>query len=426
MKQIWLMPFLWLSLALWAGGCSERDVASGPHDAVTLVLKAGKIAGDPRPFRELLDRFERENPGIRVQEETLPASTDEQHQFYVINLEGRSSEFDVFSIDVIWCAEFARAGWVREVSSLLPEKEREDTFPGPLEAVNYQHKIYALPWYIDAGLLYYRRDLLEHYGFQAPQTWPELVRMAQAVLAEKKGLYGFLWQGKQYEGLVCNALEFIRSNGGNLFLEGKVSLDRPRCIQAVRFMRDLIAKYKISPPLVTTATEETTRYIFGNGNALFMRNWPYAWKIFDRAGSGVRSKVGLSPLPFFPGGESAPTLGGWQLALNRYSKHPRQAEKLLKFLTSPDSLKDLALNYGYNPARKSLYSDEKLIREHPILPRLYEVFLKARPRPVTPFYMMISQVLQPEFSAAVSGFKGPEKAMEEAQRQVEHILEMGR
>jgi multiple sugar transport system substrate-binding protein len=191
-------------------------------------------------------------------------------------------------------------------------------------------------------------------------------------------------------------------------------------------MRDLIAQYRISPSLVTTATEETTRYIFGNGNALFMRNWPYAWKIFDRAGSGVKNKVGLSPLPFFPGGASAPTLGGWQLALNRYSKHPRQAEKLLKFLTSPPSLKAMALNYGYNPARKSLYSDEKLIREHPILPRLYEVFLKARPRPVTPFYMMISQVLQPEFSAAVSGFQGPEKAMQEAQRQVEHILEMGR
>lgn len=120
--------------------------------AVTTVFKHGKIAGDPKPFRELLDRFEKENPGIKVKDETLPASTDEQHQFYVINLEGKSSEFDILSMDVIWVPEFARAGWLRDLTHLLPESKREEFSPGPMEAVTYQGKIFAIPWY--SGLTY--------------------------------------------------------------------------------------------------------------------------------------------------------------------------------------------------------------------------------------------------------------------------------
>lgn len=420
-RAVWKRCALLILLLLAFFGCTREE--KGREAGVTvLVFKHGKIAGDPRPFRELLDRFEAENPGIRVRDETIPSSSDEQHQFYVINLEGKSADFDLLSLDVVWVPEFARAGWLRDLSPLLTEGEREGFFPGPMEAVTWQGKLYAIPWYIDAGLLYYRSDLLEKYGLSPPRTWPELVKQARLVTAREKGIYGFVWQGKQYEGLVCNALEYLRGNGGEMLRGNEVTLASPENIAALSFMRDLIAVYRVSPPLVTTAVEETTRHIFGNGRALFMRNWPYAWNIFQEEGSKVRGKVGVAPLPSFQGGSSAPTLGGWQLGVNRYSRHPQEAGRLALFLTSPEAQKRLCLTVGYKPTRISLYGDRELMESQPFIAGLRDILMEARPRPVTPYYMMITQVLQPELSAAVSGVKGAKPALESAAGQIGHML----
>ena len=204
--------------------------------------------------------------------------------------------------------------------------------------------------------------------------------------------------------------------------DSRVVINSPENIKALKFMRDLIVTYAVTPPLVTTAIEEPTRHLFGNGKAIFMRNWPYAWNIFAREGSPVKGKVGISTLPSFPGKVSASTLGGWQLGINRYSRNHEAAEKLVKFLTSPDAQKPLALTIGYKPTRKALYNDKDLMREQPFIAGLYDVFMRARPRPVTPYYMMITQVLQPEFSAAISGIKTPEDALSSAHIQISHIM----
>jgi multiple sugar transport system substrate-binding protein len=119
---------------------------------------------------------------------------------------------------------------------------------------------------------------------------------------------------------------------------------------------------------------------------------------------------------------SASALGGWQLGINRYSKNPEAAEKLVRYLTSPGVQKMLARTVGYKPARKSLYTDKELLGEQPFLAGLYEVFMKARPRPVSPYYMMMTQVMQPEFSAVISGIKTPEDALMSARKQIEHII----
>jgi multiple sugar transport system substrate-binding protein len=399
-----------------------REQPASPA-AAEIVFKHGKIAGDPAPFRRLLDRFEREHPGILVKDETLPASTDEQHQFYILNLEGKSADFDVLSMDVIWVQEFARAGWLRDMSPLLEGEERDAFFPAPVRAATYEEKLFAIPWYVDAGLLYYRRDLLEKHGREVPREWQALVETSAFITEREKDLYGFIWQGKQYEGLVCNVLEYFWSNGGDVLSNGRVALNSPENIAALAFMRDLIVKYHVTPPLVTTAIEEPTRHLFGSGKALFMRNWPYAWNVFQREGSPVRGNIGVAALPSFPGHESASTLGGWQLGVNRFSRKPEAAEKLVRFLASPSAQKELARAIGYKPSRKSLYRDPDLLREQPFLAALHGIFLKARPRPITPYYLMITQVMQPEFSAALAGIKTPREALSSAQKQIEHILE---
>jgi multiple sugar transport system substrate-binding protein len=413
--------FLLLCILVSAFGCKKTEPPAS--EKTTVVFKHGKIAGDPALFQELLDEFERQNPDIDLRDEALPASTDEQHQFYVINLEGKSPEFDVLGMDVIWVPEFARAGWLRDLSHLVPESQREEFFPGPMQAVTYQENLWAVPWYIDAGLLYYRKDLLEKHGFEPPRTWAELIRISKAITAREPDTYGFIWQGKQYEGLVCNVLEYMWSNRGDVLKEGRPVLASPENVKALGFMRDLIVRHKVTPELVTTAIEEPTRHIFGNGNAVFLRNWPYAWNIFDKEGSAIKGKVGVSVLPAFEGGEHAATLGGWQLGVNRYSKNPEAAEKLVRFLTSPSAQKTLALTIGYKPTRKSLYADEELRAEQPFIAGLYDVFMHARPRPVSPYYMMMTQAMQPEFSAAISGMKTPEEALRDAQSELERIME---
>jgi trehalose/maltose transport system substrate-binding protein len=420
-STIGIMLHLLLCSILVFQGCTQEPPPD-EKQKITIVFKHGKVFGDPEPVKRLIERFEKQNPDIRVKDETLPAATDEQHQFYVINLEGKSSDFDVFAMDVIWVQEFARAGWLRDLSHILPPESRDEFFRGPMEAVIYQDRVYAIPWYIDAGVLYYRKDLLEKYGFSPPKTWHELVRIASEITRKEPGLYGFIWQGKQYEGLVCNVLEYIWSNGGDVIKDGRVVIDSPENRQALTFMRDLIYRYRITPEFVTTTIEDSARHIFGRGKAVFMRNWPYAWNLFERDDSPIKGKVGVSALPNFPGYRSASTLGGWQLGISKYSNHPKEAERFIEFFTSYETQKTLSLNIGYKPTRRKLYKDEDLIRVQPFTASLYDVFEHARPRPVNPFYMMISQAIQPEFSAVLSRIKEPEDALKSARKQIEFIL----
>lgn len=438
-------------------GCSAQSDLDQPQTKSSsvsrLIFKHHKVAGDPKYLRELLDRFEAENPTIKVESQTLPASTDQQHQFYVTNLEARSADFDVFALDVIWPPEFARAGsttsrdveemtgklpilqsevmktqqkrgWLLDLTLYFSEVNFSEMIPGPVAADHFEGRLYAVPWYVDAGMLYYRKDLLDKYGVALPATFEELTVAAKTILAKENNpsLHGFIWQGRQYEGLVCNVLEYIWGNGGEVIdSTGRVAIADTPAVAALAFMRRLIEE-RISPPLVTTANEEMTRHIFGSGRAVFMRNWPYAWSLMQAENSPVRGKVGITVMPHFAGGQSAATLGGWQLGVNRFSRHKEAAILLVKFLTRRESQKFITLHSGLKPVWKDLYDDPALRAAQPFIAGLLPVMMTARPRPVTPYYLMISQILQAEFSAIIAGIKSPEKGLNDARRQIEFLL----
>lgn len=409
------------ALAASVSGCGARAPDAGGR--TTIVFKHAKLFGDPGALRALLDGFERSHPGVAVRDETLPSSSDEQHQFYAINLQSGSQAFDVFAVDVIWVAGFARAGWLRELSSVLPPDAAASFFAGPVRAVTVGERAFAVPWYMDAGLLYFREDILSQQGVAAPRTWDALVQIARSAMAHDRRIGGYVWQGKQYEGLVCNVLEFLWSNGGGVLDEGAVVLDGERNRAALAYMADLVHRHRVTPASVTTATEEPCRHMFGQGRAVFMRNWPYAWRLFQSPDSRVRGRVGMAPLPHFPGGAPAAALGGWQLAVNANSRHPEVAEALVAHLTSADAQRALAIAYGFQPTRVALYRDAELSAYQPQLPVLEGVFAAARPRPVTPRYVRLSQVLQSEFSAAISGAKPAADALASAQRNAEKVLD---
>lgn len=408
-------------LLLWTAatiGCMQSG--EGTDRAPTVVVfKHGKLSGDGRVLSDLLRDFERGHQGVIIREELLPADSDRQHQYYAMNLDGGKAPFDLLGIDTIWAQEFAKAGWIAPLDELLTPTEQEEFFPGPIEAATFNGRLYAVPWYVDAGVLYYRRDLLDRHGLEPPRTWLELVHIAKVVLEAEQNLAltGFVWQGKQYEGLMCVALEVLRSNGTDLW-----SGDRDRAVYGLRFLRETIATHRITPLSTSMADEESTRWMFSEGHALFMRNWPYAWALLQREGSPVRGKVGVVPLPAFSGFASAPVLGGWMLAMPNSSPHHEVVGELIRFLTSSDTQRKVAVELGYNPVRRALYADESLLELRPFLKDLHPILLEARPRPVTPYYLLISEAVQPEISAVVVGRKSPDEALDAIRRRVDQIL----
>ncbi len=411
-----------LGCVLALAGCGDGRVTSAP---VTLVFKHAKILGQSDPVPQLLHEFEARNPGVRVRSESLPWSSDEQHQFYVVNLEGGNPGVDVLMLDVIWVPEFAQAGWLLDLTPLLAPSGLGPHFPAAVEAARRNGRIWALPWFMNVGLLYYRKDLLDKYGLRPPETYAELVRQVGRIKAGEQdpGLEGFLWQGKQYEGMVVNVLEGLWANGTRLLDQsGAVFPEPDRAEEVLAFLRGLIES-GVSPSWVTAADEELTRRSFQDGRAIFLRNWPYAMDLFERSGSAVRGRVGIASLPRHAhGSRGAGSTGGAHLGVYQGSRHPDAAAALVRFLASESAERTMAAGAALTPSRMALYHDPLLLRDHPSLPAIYSLAMAARPRPIAPYYLMLSTILQPEFSAVLVGIKTPRQAVAEARHQIEHLL----
>jgi multiple sugar transport system substrate-binding protein len=413
---------LLLAAHLLLGGCQPAPPRAEP---VTLVFKHARILGPSDPLPGLLREFEARHPGVRVKSESLPWSTDEQHQFYAINLEGGSPAFDVMMLDVIWVPEFAQARWLLDLTELMPRGELAAHFPAAVEPATWGGRVWAMPWIMNVGLLYYRADLLARYGLGPPETYEALVAQVKQIQAGQRDarLDGFLWQGKQYEGLIVNLLEGLWANGTRLVGEdGSLFPDPARAEDVLVFLRRLIDT-GVSPPWVTAADEELSRRAFGDGRAIFLRNWPYAMDLFELPESPVRGKVGIAPLPRHAhGARGTGATGGAHLGVDRRTRHPEAAVALVRFLTSAAAQKTMAAGVALNPTRTALYRDADLVRSHPHLPLIGALTAAARPRPVTPYYLMLSSTLQPEVSAVLVKVKTPGDAIAQTRRTVSYML----
>lgn len=360
----------------------------------------------PGVWERLIGQFENSHPGVKVIQEIGPQSSTEFHDLVTQKLRNRDPHMDAFFMDVIWPAEFAAAGWALPLDRFFPAGEQSEFLAAPIAADTYQGRVYGVPMFVDAGMLYYRSDLLEKYQLAPPRTWPELVREARLILAREKDPYltGYSAQFKQYEGLVCNMMEFILSNGGAFWDERRLqsTVDEPKAKEAVRFVRDQIV-HLISNRGILAYEEPESLSLFTEGKAIFHRNWPYAWEVAnDPKQSKIAGKVGMMPLPAFPGHNSAATLGGWQLGISRFSRHPDLAWQFVQFMASRESQKKITLGTGRGPALKALYNDSEILKKNPQFKTQYETFTLASPRPRTPVYLPLSNILQRYFSSAIA------------------------
>lgn len=385
---------------------------------VTLLMQGQDLANWQPFFKE----FNQKNPGIRLNPVEGPFDTNLVENLYTSAFLLGDSPYDILNMDIVWVSKFAAAGWVQDLTNRLTPEQRAKYVKNNIEGGIYQDKIYRIPTTSDAGVLYYRKDLLEKIGAKPPETFQEMVEIAQKVQKDGDTRWGYLWQGKQYEGVSAMFVEVLEGFGGywanpdNL----EVGLYQPQAVEAVKFLRDTITK-GISPAGVSTYGEEETRLLFQSGGSAFLRNWPYVWKLANQDDSKVKNKIGIKPmLKSATSGGSA--LGGWGLGISSTTRHPEEAWRVIQYLTSEETMKKFVLSTGLIPSYQTLFKDPDIIAKYPHFEQLLGAVQKSVLRPPIAQYAQASDILQRYLSAAFTGRMSPEDAMKSAATETRNLL----
>jgi trehalose/maltose transport system substrate-binding protein len=329
---------------------------------------------------KLAKRFSQDT-GIKVSVVPHPSASDQSYAQLARAFSSKSSSIDVAMIDVVWPGAFApylvnlKPKLGKQAKLHLASIVANDTIKG---------KLVAMPWFGDYGILYYRTDLLKKYGYNAPpKTWSDLFKMAKKIQdgerSSNPNFAGFVFQGNAYEGLTCNTLEWLASAGGGHIIDnGKVTIDNAKARTILDAIRNQIGK--ITPQGVTTYQEDQTEGAFDNGNAAFARNWPYQYGIGAGAGSKVKGKFNVTVLPHGAAGKSVGTVGGWQLAVSKFSKHKGAAIEFVRYMTSPAVEKFDAITNSNVPTIVSVAKNKAVVKANPYLkPAIASVPRVTRP-----------------------------------------------
>ncbi|MGZ4338704.1 MAG: ABC transporter substrate-binding protein [Gaiellaceae bacterium] len=320
----------------------------------------------------------KKSTGINVKVVPHPVASDAAYAQLARAFSSHSSSIDVMMMDVVWPGAFAP--YLLDLKPALGAQAKLHA-TGIIQNDTVGGKLIAMPWFGDFGILYYRTDLLTKYGYSGPpKTWTELAAMAKKIQAGEQAsnsnFYGFVWQGNAYEGLTCDALEWIASAGGGHIVDnGKVTINNPKAAAMLDMVRGWIGT--IAPRGVTSYQEEDARNAFDNGNAAFMRNWPYAYAASK--GTAVDGKFAVTVLPH-GAGPSVGTVGGWQLGVSRFSKHPGASIEWVRYLTSPAVEKYDAIFNTNVPTIPSVAKDPAVVKANPYLkPEIASVARVTRP-----------------------------------------------
>ena len=382
-------------------------VVGAPVLADEIFYVSGVTGNAVEDFKKIVAPWEA-STGHTVTMVPMPSSTTDQFAQYRLWLAAGSTDIDVYATDVIWAPQLADSFVdLSEVAKDLAPTH----FPAIIESQTVNGKLVALPMFTDAPALYYRTDLLEKYGVAIPKTWAELTVAAQIIQdgerAASPDFWGFVWQGNAYEGLTCDALEWVKSHGGGQIVEpdGTVSINNPNAIAALEQAKAWVGT--ISPKGVLAYMEEESRGVWQTGNAAFMRNWPYAYTLGNGDDSAVKGKFGVTTLPVGKEGDpSAATLGGWNVAVSKYSTHQEAAISLAMYLAGPEAQKTRALIASNLPTIVSLYDDADIAAAQPIIPQWKDVFLNAVPRPSAPTLGKYAEVSSKFFNAVHATLSG--------------------
>ncbi len=392
--------------------------------AVDLSIVSGATGGDLEFAKAKFADFAKET-GINVKIIPMPSSTTDQFGQYKLWLAAGNADIDIYQTDVIWAPQLAD----QFVDLTAAAKDvAKDHFKSIIESQTVNGKLVAIPYFTDAPALYYRKDLLDKYKVAPPKTWDEMAAAAKTVLDGEKNadLQGFVFQGNAYEGLTCDALEWVKSNGGGQIVEpdGKISINNPKAAAALERAKGWIGT--ISPKGVLAYQEEDSRGVWQTGKSVFMRNWPYAFGLGNGKDSAVVGKFDVVPLPSGggDGSTSAATLGGWNLAVSKYSKNQEAAIKAVMYLASAKIQKANAIEQTHLPTVVSVYDDADVKAKQPVLVKWKDVFLAAVPRPSAPTKIKYNEVSNKFWSAVHDTLEGKGSAADNLKKLEAQLTEI--
>ena len=384
-----------------AAGVAALALSAASLGAEELNIVHGAVGKDQEVLRAALDRFEEET-GHTVNIVSMPERTTDQFAQFKLWLSAGSEDIDVYRLDVIWAPQLAD----HFIDLTEPTADIIDQFvPAAVQSQTVDGKLVGLPMFLGAPALYYRADLLEKYGKEVPSTWAEMTATAQEIMEAERAagndeMWGYVFQGAAYEGLTCNAMEWIASNGGGHIVEpdGEISVMNDKAIAAL----ELAASWpgNISPPGVLNYAEEDARGVFQSGNAVFMRNWNYAYALVNGDDSPIKDVVEVTTLPAGDSGAGASILGGSHLGVARYSQHQDEAIELIRFLNNEESQRARAIESSRPPTLSALYEDPEIGEKQPFIPLWKPVIDNAIVRPAAPTKTDYNEVSSEVWTAA--------------------------
>jgi multiple sugar transport system substrate-binding protein len=379
-------------------------MAKNPKGTVTWCIGKDTTGA----FSQVVKLYNQQNPGAHAKLLELPTSADAQRTQLVQREQAKSPECDVLGMDVIWTAEFAAQGWLRDVTPAIQARQSE-FIPSTLETTKINDKYWAVPFNTNAGFLYYNTSKVK----QPPTTWQQAYQMA-------KTDGGLGYQGARYEGLTVDFLELLYSNGGSVLSDDgkKATIDSPQAEQVLSFMQQGLKDGAV-PKSNSTWMEEESRNAFQSGKVALLRNWPYVYALAKKA----KVKFNLEPLPKFGSGQAASILGGYNLGISTYSKNPGTALSFVNFATGPAAQKKFFIKSSLPAVLTQTYSDPAVKKSQPFAPQLLKAVQQGKPRPISPVYPQISEAIYNNVYSALSSGTSPKSALSKAQSQINKALQ---
>ena len=405
-----------------ADGASSSGSAPSTNGIGPITFAIGK--DNSGWLQGVITGWNQGHPSQKVTLLLLPRASNGQLAQLVANLQAKSDLYDVIDMDVIWTAEFASNGWIIP----LPQSQFPlgDFLKPAVDTARYQGRLYAVPDYSNADLLYYRKDILAKAGKQPPKTWAQLQRLAETV-APEYGLYGYAGTFAPYEGLTVNFAAAVQSAGGSILSpEGtKVTVNSAKALQGLEFLVNGF-RHGWIPRVALSYEEESAQNAFASGKFLFLDNWPDVYAALSVPGpqNKVYGKFGIAALPG-PDGMGSSSLGGANLAISAYSQHQRTALDFIKYMTNLTNERQMLEKGSFPPVWTRLYTDKSLIRGYPYLPVLEQAINSARPRPAITNYDQASLAISSTVYEALTQQKQPQQALTEMAGQLTQIIRDG-
>lgn len=374
--------------------------------------------------QRLIERFNRQYRGrIEVVPVNLPFtkfSTNERKELLARSLRSKGDRIDVFAVDLIWVPRFAR--WAQPLDIYFSAQERARMLDDAMESCIFQEHLVAMPFYIDIGLMYYRRDLLRRLPgaaaleerLRASITWEEFIALGEQYRRDHKDPF-YLFAAKNFEGLICSYIEALMGQNRSIFAGDTVQLDTPESRKALRLLVDLVQAYRLTPPVVVNYDEvQVYRHALAQ-DALFFRGWPGFKRHFAEPGLEAKlAEVEIAALPHFRGTAPAAVYGGWNLMISNFSSHKPAAVEFLKFVMREENQALLYETGGYIPVSQALYEDSLFYRDKTDLKYYRQLLENGIHRPFVVNYTQISDIISYYVHLAVKGEIGVEAALQQA------------